>query len=138
MSFDWLPRLKGHADLMQRLVKEVPNALERPGLQADQASRLLAVINKGALDFDQVLQMMKLEEVDESYRRAADRLADIWSNLSTAATNKLRVLQNEEPSKASNAPIGDTGEPAQSADHEQSVGAHEKSAIPDERSDAED
>ena len=116
MNSEWLPKLKSHAELMQRLVKEVPRALERPGLQVDQASRLLAVIDKGALDFDQVLQMMKHEEVDEPYRRAADRLAEIWSNLSTAAANKLRDLQNDEPGEVLNDPVGDTREAVASAD----------------------
>ena len=32
MADDWLARLKGHADLVQRLVKEIPKALEKPGL----------------------------------------------------------------------------------------------------------
>jgi len=85
MADDWLARLKGHADLVQRLVKEIPKALEKPGLTLEQASRLHAVIQKGARDFDQL--------VGESYRRAATSLAKIWSHLSNAAADRVQGLQ---------------------------------------------
>ena len=58
MAAEWIPRLKGHVDLVQNLVKEVPNALGRPSLTLDQAARLQAVIEKGVRDFDEVLQLM--------------------------------------------------------------------------------
>lgn len=32
MAAEWIPRLKGHAELVQRLVEEVPKALDRPSL----------------------------------------------------------------------------------------------------------
>ena len=94
MANDWLARLKGHADLVQRLVKEIPKALEKPGLTLEQALRLHAVIRKGAQDFDQLVGLMNGLELDESYRRAADSLAKIWSHLSNAAADRVRGLQD--------------------------------------------
>jgi len=93
MADDWLARLKGHADLVQRLVKEIPKALEKPGLTLEQASRLHAVIQKGAQDFDQLVGTMEGLELDESYRRAATSLAKIWSHLVNAAADRVQGLQ---------------------------------------------
>lgn len=54
MEDEWISRLKGHAELVQNLVKEVPRALDRPNLTLDHATRLHAVIEKGVRDFDEV------------------------------------------------------------------------------------
>lgn len=94
MANDWLVRLKGHADLVQRLVKEIPKALDKPNLSLDQATRLHAVIEKGARDFDEVRELMDELELDESYNRAADSLAKIWLHLSTASEDRVRGLQD--------------------------------------------
>ncbi|HTF71654.1 MAG TPA: hypothetical protein VK638_54200 [Edaphobacter sp.] len=96
MADDWLARLKGHADLVQRLVKEIPKALEKPGLTLEQASRLHAVIQKGARDFDQLVGVMNGLELDESYRRAATSLAKIWSHLSNAAADRVQEAGDAE------------------------------------------
>ncbi len=94
MANDWLARLKGHADLVQRLVKEIPKALDKPNLSLDQATRLHAVIEKGARDFDEVRELMDELELDESYNRAADSLAKIWLHLSSASEERVRALQD--------------------------------------------
>jgi hypothetical protein len=94
MANDWLARLKGHADLVQRLVREIPKALEKPGLTLDQATRLHEVIKKGARDFDQLVGTIEGLELDESYRRAADSLVKIWSHLSNAAADRVQGLQD--------------------------------------------
>jgi hypothetical protein len=94
MSIDWIPRLRGHADLVKRLVEEVLRALDRPGLTLEQANRLHAVIQKGERDFDEVGQMMAGPDVEE-YHNAADSLAKIWSHLADAAVEKIQNLKNE-------------------------------------------
>lgn len=95
MSIDWIPRLRGHADLVKRLVEEVPQALDRPGLSLDHAKRLRAVIQKGQRDFDEVLELMNEQDVDGTYRNAADNLAKIWSHLVDAAADKIQMLEDE-------------------------------------------
>jgi hypothetical protein len=55
---EWISRLNGHADLIQKLVQGVPKALARPSLTLEQGERLHAVIEKGAHDFDELLQIM--------------------------------------------------------------------------------
>lgn len=99
MANDWLARLKGHADLVQRLVKEIPKALEKPGLKLDQAMRLHEVIQKGVRDFDQLVGTMESLELDESYRRAADSLQKIWAHLSKAAAERVQGLQEKGDDK---------------------------------------
>ena len=92
MAAEWISRLKGHADLIQKPVREVPKALARPSLTLEQAERLHAVIEKGAHDFDELLQIMDQTDVDEQYRQAAENLARIWQRLSTEAEVKVRSM----------------------------------------------
>ncbi|WP_457301945.1 hypothetical protein [Phyllobacterium sp. P5_D12] len=66
---------EGHADLIEKLVQEVPKALARPSLTLEQAERLHAVIGKGARDFEELLQLMDQTDVDEQYRETAENLA---------------------------------------------------------------
>ena len=94
MSIEWIPRLRGHVELVQRLIEEVPRALDRPGLTIEQAERLHAVIQKGARDFDDVLQLMSGPDVDE-YRSAAERLFNIWSHLLNSAADRIDYLKDK-------------------------------------------
>jgi hypothetical protein len=99
MAAEWISRLKGHAELVQSLVRDVPKALDRPSLTFEQATRLHTVIEKGVRDFDEVLQLMDGSEVDETYRQAAESLARTWQHLSDAAEEKIRSLgdHNQTP-----------------------------------------
>ena len=96
MENDWIPRLKGHANLVQNLVQEVPKALDRPSLTLDQAVRLRAVIEKGVRDFDEVLQFMDQVDVDEQYREAAESLARTWQHLCDAAEDRVRSMSEPD------------------------------------------
>ena len=96
MEKDWIPRLKGHAVLVQNLVKEVPKAFDRPSLTLDQAARLQAVIEKGVRDFDEVLQLMDQTDADEKYREAADSLARTWQHLCDEAEDKVRSMSEPD------------------------------------------
>lgn len=92
MEKDWIPRLKGHAGLLKKLVREVPKALNRPRLTLDQAARLQAVIEKGVRDFDEVLRLMDQTNADEKYRETADSLARTWQHLCDDAEVKVRSM----------------------------------------------
>jgi len=92
MAAEWIPRLKGHVDLIQDLVKEVPKALDRPSLTLDQ------VIEKGVRDFDEVLQLMEQTDADEKYREAAESLARTWQHLCDAAEEKVRSMSEPDQS----------------------------------------
>jgi hypothetical protein len=94
MTVDWIPRLRGHAELVQKLAEEVPKALDRPSLTFDHAARLRTVIEKGARDFDEVLQLMQNAEVEETYLQAAERLARTWQVLCDAAEEKVQSLDH--------------------------------------------
>lgn len=96
MEHDGITRLKQHADLVQRLVKQIPAALHRPGLTVRQAARLHEVVEKGVKDFNNVLRIVNESEADASYLRAANSLAKIWLHLADAAEHKLRELEKEE------------------------------------------
>ena len=94
MSIDWIPRLRGHVDLVKRLVTEVPRALDRPGLTLEHAKRLHTAVKKGARDLNGVIQLMNGLDFDE-YRVAAESLVRIWSHLADATADKIQMLQNE-------------------------------------------
>jgi hypothetical protein len=100
MTNDWLARLKGHGNLVQRLVKEIPKALETPNLTLDQASRLHAIIQKGTKDLDEVIELMDGVDMDDSYRRAAASLSKIWRHLSEAAAERVSGLQHSSRDNA--------------------------------------
>lgn len=94
MEDEWISRLKGHAELVQNLVKEVPRALDRPNLTLDHATRLHAVIEKGVRDFDEVLKLLDGSEGEETYRQAGESLARTWQHLSDVAEDKVRFLRD--------------------------------------------
>ncbi len=98
MAAEWISRLKGHTDLVQSLVQEVPRALARPSLTLEQVERLHAVIEKGVRDFEDVLQTMDQMDADEQYREVAESLARTWLHLQNEAENKLRSMSETEPS----------------------------------------
>jgi hypothetical protein len=92
-------KAKGHAELVQNLVKEVPRALDRPNLTLDHATRLHAVIEKGVRDFDEILKLMDGSEAEETYRQAGESLARTWQHLSDVAEDKVGFLRdrNQRP-----------------------------------------
>ena len=90
--------VQGHADLLKRHVNDIPAALDRPGLTLEQAKRLHAVIQKGARDFDEVLQLMSGPDAEE-YHNARDSLARIWSHLADAAADKIQSMQDDAPAE---------------------------------------
>lgn len=92
MAAEWISQLKGHADLIEKLVQEVPKALARPSLTLEQAERLHAVIEKGARDFEELLQIMDKTDVDEQYHETAENLARTWQRLSIEAEDKVRSM----------------------------------------------
>jgi hypothetical protein len=92
MAAEWISRLNGHADLIQKLVQEVPKALARPSLTLEQGERLHAVIEKGAHDFEELLQIMDQKDVDEQYRETAENLARTWKRLSNEVEAKVRSM----------------------------------------------
>ncbi|MGH6860892.1 MAG: hypothetical protein ACRECY_11575, partial [Phyllobacterium sp.] len=98
MENDAITRLRQHADLVQRLVKQIPAALGRPGLTLDQVSRLHAVVEKGVRDFGEVRRRVDGPDTNESYRRAAGSLAGIWEHLEAAVSARMEELrQRSEP-----------------------------------------
>ncbi|MEK1889954.1 MAG: hypothetical protein AAAB35_20805 [Phyllobacterium sp.] len=102
MTLDWIPRLKGHAELLKRLIDEIPQALDRPGLTIEQAERLYAVIQKGTRDFDEVLQLMDSTDADQSFRSPADNLKRAWMTLEDAAGGRIQsLLKTRGSSRAS-------------------------------------
>ena len=106
MAAEWISRLKGHADLIQKLVQEVPKALARQSLTLEKAERLLAVIEKGAHDFDELLQIIDQTNVDEHYRETAENLARTWQRLSDEAEDKVRsmIVSDQTSEHADEAP----------------------------------
>ena len=98
MSIEWIPRLRGHVDLVKRLVEEVPLALDRPGLTIGQAERLQAVIEKGARDFDDVVRLMSGPD-EREYSDAAKSLTNIWSHLAGIAADKVQYLNDRATAK---------------------------------------
>ncbi len=97
MATDWIAILKEQGALAKKLSSEVPKALQNPNLTLDQASRLYSLVEKGAQDFDRVVDDMHNEDLDDALYDAAESLEDIWSALSLSAANKVRTMQGLDP-----------------------------------------
>lgn len=97
MKNDWLSILRMQGDLAKSMAEDVPKALDDPKLTLDQASRLYNAVEQGAQEFDRIVTLMNEEDLDEPLYEAADALEDMWSELSVAAANKVRVMQGLDP-----------------------------------------
>jgi len=66
-------------------------------LTSTQASRLYRVVEQGAQTFDRIIDEMQEYNLDDDLTEAAETIADMWTNLSVATANKLRVIQGLAP-----------------------------------------
>ena len=97
MATDWITTLQEQADFATQIAEDVKQTLKMPDLTATQAARLYRVVEDGAQTFDRIVEEMEQHDIDASLTEAADTIADMWTNLSIATANRLRVLQGLEP-----------------------------------------
>jgi hypothetical protein len=97
MSIDWAAVLKGQAEIVQRLARDVPAALGSPDLTLNEASQIYSDVEHGAQAFDAIVDKMKDFDVDEALFDVAESIEDILGKLSLAAANKVRALQGLDP-----------------------------------------
>ncbi len=89
-------RLKQHAGLVQKLVKQVPAALANPGLTLEQLSKLNRLIQRGIDDFKNVQTLVNEPGLEGTYKRAASSLEKIWLHLSSATEARMNDLAKNE------------------------------------------
>jgi hypothetical protein len=97
MAFDWVLTLQEQADFAKQIADDVTRTLEIADLSTAQAARLYRVVEQGAQTFDRILDEMDQHDIDDDLVGAAETIADIWTNLSVATANKLRVKQGLTP-----------------------------------------
>lgn len=97
MPIDWIATLHEQGDVVAQMSSDVPKALSHSDLTLDQASRLYRAVEKGAQDFDRIVEDMQEYDLDDSLFEAADALEDIWSELSVATANKVRTMKGLAP-----------------------------------------
>ncbi|WP_163269677.1 hypothetical protein [Chelativorans alearense] len=89
--------LRERGEIAKRMGNAVPEALGHPNLTLEQASRIYRLVEKSAQDAGRFVDLMEESDVHESLIKAAEALQDIWSTLSVAAANKVRIRQGLEP-----------------------------------------
>ena len=98
MAIDWISTLQEQAEFVRQIADDVSLTLDIPDLSPAQALRLCRVVEQGAQTFDRIIEEMEQHDVDDDdLTKAAETIADMWTNLSVAAANKLRVLQGLTP-----------------------------------------
>lgn len=97
MAIDWILALQEQADFATQIAEDVSKTLDCAHLTATQAARLYRTVEQGAQTFDRFIDEMDQHDLDDDLTEAADAIADIWTNLSVAAANKLRTLQGLQP-----------------------------------------
>lgn len=97
MTTDWITTLQEQADFATPIAEELRQTLELPELSAVQASRLYRIVEQGAQTFDRIIDEMDQHDMDTTLTQAADTIADMWTNLSIAAANRLRALRGLKP-----------------------------------------
>ncbi|ATU90708.1 hypothetical protein [Phyllobacterium zundukense] len=97
MAIDWITTLQEQADFATQIAEDVNQTLDLPDLTPGQASRLYRTVEQGAQTFDRIIDEMEQHDLDVSLTAAAETIADVWTNLSVATANKVRVLQGLAP-----------------------------------------
>ena len=97
MTIDWITTLQEQADFATQIAEEVKQTLKLPDLTATQAARLYRSCEEGAQTFDRIIDEMEQHDMDATLTQAADTIADMWTNLSIAAANRLRALRGLKP-----------------------------------------
>ena len=82
---------------MKQIADDVTQTLEIADLSAAQAARLYRVVEQGAQTFDRIIEEMGRHDIDDALTEAAETIAGMWTNLSVATANKLRVMQGLAP-----------------------------------------
>ncbi|MFC6486926.1 hypothetical protein [Nitratireductor sp. GCM10026969] len=97
MSEDWLEVLREQGEIAQRMARDVAELLGHPGLTLDQASRMYRLVEKGAQDFDRMVEALEEQDALDAVLEAAETIQSIWDELSIATANKVRTLRGLEP-----------------------------------------
>lgn len=97
MTIDWISTLQEQAEFVTQIAEDVNQTLALPELTSTQASRLYHVVEQGAQTFDRIIEEMEGHDLDDDLTDAAETIADMWTNLSVATANKVRVMQGLAP-----------------------------------------
>lgn len=97
MATDWISTLQEQAEFVTQIAEDVNQTLALQTLTSTQASRLYRVVEQGAQTFDRIIDEMQEHNLDDDLTEAAETIADMWTNLSVATANKLRVIQGLAP-----------------------------------------
>lgn len=94
MATDWMATLKEAGILAQKTEADVGRLLASETLSVEHAVRLLAAVNELSEEFDEVLAEIEADEgVDEELLAAAFSIESLWSDLTLACLNKVRILR---------------------------------------------
>jgi hypothetical protein len=97
LAIDWIATLKEQGDFAAQMSRDVKTALSHSDLTVDQASRLYRTVEKGAQDFDRIVEDMQEYDLDDSLFEVAEALEDFWSEISVATANRVRTMQGLAP-----------------------------------------
>ena len=97
MAIDWKSTLEEQANFVKQIADDVWESLGNPNLATSQAARLYRSVERGVQAFDRIMDDIERREVDRDLIDAAEAIADMWTNLSVAAANKVRILEGKPP-----------------------------------------
>ena len=94
MATDWMATLKEAGVLAKKTEADVEKLLASDTLSVEHAVRLLSAVNQLSEDFDEVLAEIEADEgIDEELLEAAFSIESLWSDLTLACLNRVRMLR---------------------------------------------
>lgn len=98
MATDWMATLKEAGVLARKTEADACKLIASETLSIEHAIRLLDAVNTLSDDFDEVVVELETDEgVDDELLEAAIAIEDLWSQLTLACLNKVRILRGMPP-----------------------------------------
>lgn len=94
---DWMAMLKEQRMLGDQLAEEIPRTLTTPGLTLEQATKLYQALEKQAAFMEVLVRKLDENSFDPDVILAAERLEELFAELSADAAEKMRDLHHTAP-----------------------------------------
>jgi len=98
VAVDWMATLNEAGLLVRNTEADTRKLLASETLSVEHAVRLLDAVSEMSEDFDEILYELEADEgADEELIQAALAIEALWSELSLACLNKVRILRGMPP-----------------------------------------
>ena len=95
---DWATELKRHGEIAKFVAVNAVTAMAGPGLTLVQAFNLYWEVEKGAKQFDKIVDLLgDNDDATDAMIKTAATLQDIWSIVSILCAHKVLTMRGRDP-----------------------------------------